>query len=313
MSSMHTIRIADRHQRLVTYEEMPTPEPGIGDVLVKVAASSFTFTELEWPSTWVDRAGRDRTPIIPGHEVSGTVVALGYGTTGLQVGDAVYGLSDWYRDGTAADYVAVEARNLALKPGEVSHAEAASLSLAGLTAWQGLFVHGRLGNGQTVVILGAAGGVGSLTVQLAHATGASVVAVAREKAFPFLGDLGVEVLVDADAAKTSDVEGADLLFDLVGGNLVDDCVSMLRPGGVVVSIVNPDPPSKTPVDADFRFFVVEPDRSHLHQFAHLVDAGRVRPVVSHMVSLPDAAAAQLDLKAEGGAPGKVVLQPEHLD
>ena len=144
------------------YEETDVPAPGIGDVLLRVAVASFTPTELGWPSTWVDRAGRDRTPAIPGHEVSGTVVALGYGTTGLAVGDRAFGLTDWYRDAAAAQFVAVEARNLALTPGSVSDPQAGAVPLAGLTAWQALFVHGSLMPGQTVIINAASGGVGTL-------------------------------------------------------------------------------------------------------------------------------------------------------
>jgi NADPH:quinone reductase-like Zn-dependent oxidoreductase len=306
---MHAIRIDDRRRRSTRYEEMPNPQPGIGDVLVEVLASSFTPTELEWPSTWVDRAGRDRSPVVPGHEVSGVVTALGYGTTGLEVGDAVYGLTDWYRDGAAAQYVAVEARNLATKPGALSHVEAAALALAGLTAWQGLFAHGRLTRGQTVVVLGAAGGVGSLAVQLAHDAGASVVAVAHSRAFPFLESLAAEVVVDASEAKASDVAGADLLFDLVGGDLVNDSTTMLRHGGVMVSIVTPD----LPPELDARFFVVEPNRAQLSHLAQLVETERVRPIVSRVVSLHDAATQEFGPRRDRGAPGKVVLQPSKHD
>ena len=155
------------------------PIPGIGDVLVQVHAASFTPTEMDWPSTWVDRAGKDRRPVIPAHEVSGVVTALGYGTTGAAIGDAVYGLTDWYRDGAAAEYVAVEARNLAPKPATLSHHEAAAIPMAGLTAVQALFDHGRLAAGQTVLVLGAGGGVGTFAVQLARAAGARVLASAR--------------------------------------------------------------------------------------------------------------------------------------
>ena len=300
---MRAIRVSDRDRRQVSDEEMPTPMPGIGDVLVRVEAASYTPTELDWPSTWVDRSGRDRAPIVPGHEVSGTVTALGYGTTGWAIGDAVYGLTDWYRDGAAAEFVAVEARNLAAKPAEVSHNEAASLPLAGLTAWQGLFVHGRLGREQTVVIIGAAGGVGSLAVQLARDAGARVVGVAHAWARPFLADLGVEVFVDAEHAKGFDLDDADLLLDLVGGDLVDQCSSMLRPGGIAVSAVDPD----IAVGGVSRFFVVEPDRTQLVELALLVDAGRVRPVVGKVVDLAEATDRRLALKTGGGIPGKVVI------
>ena len=153
-------------------EDGPVPVPGIGDVLVRVHAASFTPDELGWPSTWVDRAGRDRRPVIPGHEVSGVVTALGYGTTGVAVGDAVYGLTDWYRDGAAAEYVAVEARNLARKPDRLDHRTAATVPMVALTSQQALFDLGHLSPGQTVAVLGASGGVGTFAVQLARAAGA---------------------------------------------------------------------------------------------------------------------------------------------
>src|SRR5690348_10391986 len=151
----------------MTLVERPEPEPATNDVVVQVHASGFTPGELSWPSTWTDRLGRDRTPSIPGHELAGVVTALGYGTAGLSVGQRVFGLADWYRNGTLAEYVAIEARNLAPLPGDVDFAVGASLPISGLTAWQGLFEHGRLQPGQSVLVHGAAGAVGSMVTQLA--------------------------------------------------------------------------------------------------------------------------------------------------
>src|SRR3954470_11417282 len=151
----------------MTLVERPEPPAAINDVIVEVHASGFVPTEMEWPSTWTDRRGQDRTPSIPGHELGGLVIALGYGTTGLSVGQRVFGLTDWHRDGTLAEQIAVEARNLAPLPGDVEFAVGASLPISGLTAWQGLFEHGRLQAGQTVVAHGAAGAVGSMVTQLA--------------------------------------------------------------------------------------------------------------------------------------------------
>ena len=156
--------------------ERPEPRAAINDVVVQIHASGFVGTELAWPSTWTDRLGRDRTPTIPGHELAGVVTALGYGTTGLTVGQRVFGLTDWHRDGTLAEYVAVEARDLAPLPGDVDFSEAASLPISGLTAWQGLFEHGRLRAGQSVLVHGAAGAVGSMVTQLAREFGAYVIA-----------------------------------------------------------------------------------------------------------------------------------------
>jgi NADPH:quinone reductase-like Zn-dependent oxidoreductase len=132
--------------------ERPEPQAAINDVVVRVHASGFTGDELTWPPTWTDRRGRDRTPSIPGHELAGVVTALGYGTTGLSVGQRVFGLTDWTRDGTLAEYVAVEARNLAPLPGDVDFTVGAALVMPGLTAWQGLFEHGRLQAGRSASV-----------------------------------------------------------------------------------------------------------------------------------------------------------------
>src|SRR5713101_4348812 len=163
----------------MTLVERPEPEPAINDVVVQVHASGFTSGELTWPSTWTDRLGRDRTPSIPGHELAGVVTALGYGTTGLSIGQRVFGLTDWYRDGTLAEHVAVEARNLTPLPGDVDVTVGAALAMPGLTAWQGLFEHGRLHAGQRVLVHGAAGVVGSMASQLAREAGAYVIGTGR--------------------------------------------------------------------------------------------------------------------------------------
>jgi NADPH:quinone reductase-like Zn-dependent oxidoreductase len=159
--------------------ERPEPTAAINDVVVQVHAAGFVNTELTWPSTWADRLDRDRTPTIPGHELAGVVTALGYGTTGLAVGQRVFGLADWYRDGTLAESIAIEARNLAPLPDDVDFTVGASLPISGLTAWQGLFVHGRLRAGQRVIAHGAAGAVGSMVAQLAHEFGAYVIGTGR--------------------------------------------------------------------------------------------------------------------------------------
>src|ERR1044071_8652399 len=159
--------------------ERPKPQAEINGVVVQIHASSFTGDELTWPSTWTDRAGRDRTPSIPGHELAGVVTALGYGTTGLSVGQRVFGLTDWYRDGTLAEYAAVESRNLAPLPGDLDFTVGASLPISGLTAWQGLVVHGRVRAGQRVIAHGAAGAVGSMVTQLAREFGAYVIGTGR--------------------------------------------------------------------------------------------------------------------------------------
>ena len=163
----------------MTLMERPEPEPAINDVVVQIHASGFVPTEIAWPSTWTDRRDRDRTPSIPGHELAGVVAALGYGTRGVSVGQRVFGLADWHRDGTLAEYVAIEARNLAPLPGDVDFTVGASLPISGLTAWQGLFDHGHLQAGQSVLAHGAAGAVGSMVTQLAREAGAYVIGTGR--------------------------------------------------------------------------------------------------------------------------------------
>src|SRR5256886_7705061 len=163
----------------MTLVERPEPPAAINDVVVEIHASGWVPTEMAWPSTWTDRRGRDRTPSIPGHELAGVVSALGYGTTGVSVGQRVVGRADWHRDGTLAEYVAIEARNLAPLPGDVEFTVGASLPISGLTAWQGLFEHGRLRAGQSVIAHGAAGAVGSMVTQLARLAGASRIGTGR--------------------------------------------------------------------------------------------------------------------------------------
>src|ERR1700744_4432809 len=183
----------------MTLTERPEPTPAINDVVVEVHASGFVGTELAWPSTWADRLGRDRTPVIPGHELAGVVTAIGYGTTGLSVGQRVFGLTDWYRDGTLAEYVAVEARNLAPLPGDVDFTVGASLPISGLTAWQGLVVHGRLRPGQSVIAHGAAGAVGSMVAQLAREFGAYVIGTGRAADRQKALDFGAHEFIDLDS------------------------------------------------------------------------------------------------------------------
>jgi NADPH:quinone reductase-like Zn-dependent oxidoreductase len=293
----------------LTYEEAPIPEPGVGDVLVRVHAASFTPTELTWPSTWVDRLGHDRRPVIPGHEASGTVEALGWGTTGFALGDDVYGLTDWFRDGTLAEYVAVEARNLARKPASLDHVQAAALAMPGLTAWQALFVHGGLSVGQRVLINGAGGGVGSIAVQLAGAAGAHVIATGRAWARELATELGAERFVDLDRERFEDVaEQVDLVVDLVGGEILQRSGTAVKDGGIVVSAVE-DPLARLEEASPIRgaYFVVEPARSELEELARRADARELRPVVAEVFDLVDGPKA-FEAKAGGSVPGKVVLR-----
>src|SRR6185437_13114086 len=207
----------------------------INDVIVRIHAAGFVPTEQAWPSTWIDRRDRDRTPSVPGHELAGVVTALGYGTTGLSIGQRVFGLSDWYRDGALAEYMAIEARNLAPLPGDVDFTVGASLPVSGLTAWQGLFQHCRLQAGQTVLAHGAAGAVGTMVTQLAREAGAYVIGTGRSADRQKALDYGAQEFVDLEHDALEDVGGVDLVFDVIGGDIGKRSAGLVRAGGTVVS------------------------------------------------------------------------------
>jgi NADPH:quinone reductase-like Zn-dependent oxidoreductase len=294
----------------LAFEEAPDPTPNFCEVVVKVAACGITHNELDWP-VWTCRAGHPRPTIIPGHEVSGTVAALGFGTGGLAVGDEVFGLTDQLRDGAAAEYVAVEARNLAPKPRTVDHAHAAAVPRAGLTAWQGLFDHGKLATGQTVVIHGAGGAVGSMAVQLARWAGAEVTGTGRSHSRALATGLGADryIALDTGTGPLQDLAGqADLAFDTIGGEVLAGSAALLKPGGTLVTIMAGQPLPADRDDISALVFIQESSRAQLAELARLIDEGHLRPQVGAVYPLADAVKAY-GAKAAGGVPGRIVLQP----
>ena len=273
----------------MTLVERPEPPAAINDVIVQVHGSGFTSGELTWPSTWTDRLGRARTPSIPGQELAGVVTALGYGTTGLSVGQRVFGLTDSYRDGGLAEYAAIEARNLAPLPGDVDFTAGASLPMPGLTAWQGLFEHGRLQAGQSVLVHGAAGSVGSMVTQLARELGAHVIGTGRAGDRHKALDFGAQEFVDLDNDALEDVGGVDLVFDVIGGDIQRRSAGQIRAGGTLVTIAGP--PEARPADGRAIDFVVLPDRAQLGEVVRRVRDGRLRTNIGNVAALDDAIAA----------------------
>ena len=273
----------------MTLVERPEPNAAENDVVVQVHASGFTPGELTWTGTWTDRLGRDRTPSIPGHELAGVVSALGYGTTGLSVGRRVFGLTDWLRDGTLAEYVAVEARNLAPLPGDVDFTVGASLPISGLTAWQGLFEHGRLRAGQSVIAHGAAGAVGSMVTQLARLAGAYVIGTGRAADRQKALDFGAQEFVDLENDVLEDVGGVDLVFDVIGGDIGKRSARLIRAGGTLVTIAGPT--EARPADGLAIDFVLVSDRAQLSQIVQRVRDGRLRTNIGNIATLDDAVAA----------------------
>lgn len=287
----------------ITLVERPEPTPAINDVVVRIHASGFVPAEWEWPSTWVDRSGRDRIPGTIGHEFAGTVTELGYGTTGLSIGQRVFGITDWHRDGTLAEFAAVEARNLAPLPGDVDFVTGASLPISGLTAWQGLFDHGHLKSGQTVLAHGAAGAVGSFVTQIAREFGAYVIGTGRAADRQAALDFGANEFLDLGNEQIADVGGVDLVFDVIGGDIQRQSAGVLRPGGRLVSVVGAveSPPSGV-LGVDF---VVESIPTQLTQIVERVRDGRLRPHIGTITTLDDAIAA---LNPTERRRGKTVVQ-----
>jgi NADPH:quinone reductase-like Zn-dependent oxidoreductase len=298
-----TVRDRDAGVGGLTLTDVPYPHAAENDVIVRVHAAGFTPGELEWPATWTDRAGRDRTPSVPGHELSGVVVELGYGTTGLTVGQRVFGLTDWSRNGTLAEYTAVEARNLAPLAADIDHTVAAALPISGLTAWQGLFVHAGLRPGQTVLIHGAAGGVGSIALQLAGEVGAQVIGTGRTADRSVVLGLGAQAFLDLDADPLEDMGEVDVVFDVIGGDVLERSTALVRAGGTLVTIAMP--PTVQPKEGRAVFFVVEPDRAQLADLAQRLRDGRLKPIVGAVRPLAETAAA---FARHQRTPGKTIIE-----
>jgi NADPH:quinone reductase-like Zn-dependent oxidoreductase len=292
----------------LVYEQAPRPEPGAGEALVAVHATGITFAELTWDESWTSRDGADRTPVIPGHEVSGTVAAIGGDVTGMAPGDAVYGLIDFDRDGAAAEYVTASATTLATRPGSLTDVEAATLPLAALTAWQALVDHARLLPGERVLVQGGAGGVGVYAVQIGSLLGGEVTATGRAETEDFVRQLGATQFVSAPSRSGADrPNGFDVVIDTVGGEVLTASFVLLRPGGRLVTLAAPpDQAQAAEHNVHATFFVVQPDREDLSQIADLADQDRLRPVVSRTFALADGRRAY-ESGSQPHPPGKTVL------
>jgi NADPH:quinone reductase-like Zn-dependent oxidoreductase len=271
-----------------------------------VHACGITPTELDWP-LWTDTLGHKRDYLIPAHEFSGIVVALGWGAAGVSVGDEVFGLIMAYRDGAAAEYIAIEAHNLASKPKTVDHVHAAAIPQAGLTSWQALFDHGHLEAGQTVVIHGAGGALGLVAVQLARLVGANVIGTGRSPVRSSVLEMGADQFVDLEQDRWWDAVGqVDVVYDTIGGDVLARSVAIVKPGGALVTAMAP-PPEARP-DIRTVHFIRQPSRAQLKELALMVDAGKLRPQVSAVYPLSETRTAFAD-QSSRKVKGKVILQP----
>jgi NADPH:quinone reductase-like Zn-dependent oxidoreductase len=291
--TMRAVRLqAEGGPDQLVHEEVATPEPREGEALVRVHAAAITRDELEWPV--------DRLPAIPSHELSGTVVALAPGVGGVAVGDAVYALTPFDRDGVAAEYAAVPGELLAPKPSALSHVEAAAIPMPALTARQGLFDHGALAAGQRVLIHGATGGVGQFATQLAHDRGAYVIGTVSGEDVQWARELGADEAIDHTTTRFEEVvDPVDLVFDTAGGDRLARSREVLGPNGRLVAVAEEG--------NDATFFVVEPDGGQLGELTKLVDRGALKPTIDSVFRLDDARAAFERVMARGKR-GKVVLE-----
>jgi NADPH:quinone reductase-like Zn-dependent oxidoreductase len=261
-------------------EDAPKPNPKDNQVLVQVYATAITPTEFAWYPTFHTPDGGSRPfPIILGHEFSGVVDAIGPACTGVQVGNSVYGLSDWFIDGAQADYCLTIRANIAPKPALLDHVQAAAVPISALTAWQALIDRAQLSPGQRVLIHGAAGGVGSFAVQVARHKKAHVIATASKANIHFVAALGADEVIDYRTTPFETiVRDVDVVLDTVGGDTRDRSWGVLSKGGQLVTIAADAERVSQPRVRD-AFFIVEPNRDQLIEIAGLIDAGVIRPIV----------------------------------
>jgi NADPH:quinone reductase-like Zn-dependent oxidoreductase len=310
---MPTMRAVRAHARggaeQLRLDDVPKPQPRAGEALIRVHAAGITPTELQWPETWVDRQGHDRTPMIPSHEVSGVVEELGHGVTHVVAGQEVFGVVPFDNDGAAADYVAVRARDLAPKPVSLDHSRTAALPLSALTAWQAFTEQAPVHPGHHVLVHGGAGGVGAFAVQIAKVLGAHVSATASGADVEYVRSLGADVVIDYKAAQFEEiVSDVDVVLDPIGGRTTEASLGVLNDGGSLISLAGP-PAVTLPEGRNLsaRFFIVEPERSQLIELARLVDDGKLRVEVAEVFPLEDFAAAY-EFARTARRRGKVVMQ-----
>lgn len=298
---------ASSHDPLLVPGELAQPQPKDGEVLIRVRAAGVIATELGWSPTTQKRDGTPRNGAVPSHEFSGTVAAFGNGVTDVEVGQAIYGMNDWYAEGALAEFCITRPENIALKPASLNWEEAASVPISALTAWQGLFDRAKIQPGECLLVHGGAGSVGIFVVQLAHAQGAHVIATVSARDIDLVKQLGADQAIDYRGAGLEDQAGKfDVVFDTAGGETLDRSWTVLKPGGRMVTIVSENVEHAEQREKD-AFFIVEQDRRQLMEVAKLLDTGRLKTFVKAVVPLTKAAEAYTGAVRTGNAVGKIVV------
>jgi NADPH:quinone reductase-like Zn-dependent oxidoreductase len=292
----------------LVYEDAPAPSLSPGDALVRVMASSLTPTELTWNETYSNCDGSQRLPTIPGHEFSGVVDGLSEGASGVTIGEEVYALTSFCRNGSAAEYVAVHAADLAPKPKTLSHSEAAAVPLSALTVWQAFFDHADIGSGKRVLVHAAAGGVGTFAVQIARWCGAHTIGTASADNRDLVLSLGADEVIDYRATRFEEiVSNIDLVLDTIGGETRERSWQVLNSTGILIALNAPISESDAKRGRHGKFFIVEPNRDQLEKIAGLIDSGLIKPVIAGTTPLSRARQA-FEQAAEGHTRGKLVLE-----
>lgn len=305
---MKAMRLMNKAGGATLVEEevwQPMPEPG--EILVRVRAAGVIPTELGWYPTTHTKTGETRNGAVPGHEFSGIVAAVGDGVTGVEVGQEIYGMNDWFADGATAEYCVTLPTSIAAKPKSLSHVEAATVPISALTAWQGLFDRAKLRTGERVLVHGGAGSVGIFAVQLARSRGAHVIATASEQNLAFVSELGADEVIDYRKERFEDRAGkVDVVFDTVGGETLQRSWEVLKKDGRMVTIASDvegtdDPKLKA------AFFIVEPNREQLEGVARMLEEGALRTFVSTTVPFEQAEQAYVNGHVPRVGPGKIVV------
>src|SRR5574341_845568 len=305
---MRIMRLSNSEQPPVLVEEnVPQPQPGRGELLVRVYAARVTPTELLWYPTTHSKNGERRSRAVPGHEFSGVIAAVGEETVGFEIGQEIYGMNDWFYDGAMAEYGVTQPTSVTQKPPSLTHVEAASVPIGALTAWQGLFDRARLQAGECVLVHGGAGAVGIFAIQLARSRGAHVTATASARNLAFVSQLGAEHVIDYHAVRFEEsVREMDVVFDTVGGETLQRSWGVLKPDGRMITIAA-DSETTTDDRVKQAFFIVEPNHEQLTQIRDLLEAGDLHPVVDAVLPLTQASAAYTREVKQRRGRGKLVV------
>jgi 2-desacetyl-2-hydroxyethyl bacteriochlorophyllide A dehydrogenase len=298
----------------IEIKTVDVPELKEGEVLVKIKAAGVNPVDALVREGYLKEFLPYEFPIIPGWDVAGTVEDRGFSARRFNVGDAVYAYArrPTVQHGTFAEYIVIPESYLATKPENISFEEAAGIPLVGLTAYQSLFDAGKLQKGQTVLILGGSGGVGSLGIQLAKIAGATVIAVASEKNHAFMKELGADHTIDykdqdvGAATKEINPDGVDLIFDCASGETLQQSLTALKSSGKLVSIANQGQDLDSSID--FQYVFVEPNSSQLDKLMEYVEAGQMKVFVSHTYNLEQTAEALNQIQTLH-TKGKIVIVP----